>query len=86
MKCLIITLFAFIFAFSNGAASDGNQPNQCPPNEHVASCIPCTVSCYEPQDKPCSKVCRINIDKCYCRPGYLRNRVGVCVPKDECWY
>lgn len=24
------------------------------------------------------------VERCYCRPGYLRNKNQICVPKDKC--
>ncbi|XP_053546165.1 serine protease inhibitor swm-1 isoform X2 [Bombina bombina] len=53
-------------------------------NEEFNSCgTYCEVTCanrHEPP-RPCVAACNA---KCFCKPGYLRNSAGVCVPESQC--
>lgn len=56
----------------------------CGENEYIPECIPCPpLNCGDRNDTVCTAECRPN-KECYCRPGFLRNKQGVCVKQAEC--
>lgn len=57
--------------------------HRCPKNEEVPECKRCNERCSE-QDKICPLIC-IPGDRCQCKVGCFRNRVGVCVSPGNCF-
>lgn len=56
----------------------------CGKNEHIPKCKPCSPgNCGDKNDTICTQKCEPN-EKCYCKPGYLRNKEGICVREAEC--
>lgn len=56
----------------------------CEDNEYIPECIPCPpINCGDKNETACIAVCNPN-KKCYCKPGFLRNKEGVCVKPEEC--
>lgn len=57
---------------------------KCLPNEEIPQCEPCITTCREHlAGKICTKECRFT-RQCFCKPGFLWNRKGVCVPRSRC--
>jgi hypothetical protein len=56
---------------------------QCPNNEEFQACgSACAPTCANPHPSPvCTKNCVIG---CFCKPGYLRTKLGLCVPANQC--
>lgn len=56
---------------------------QCPNNEIFHMCgSACAATCANPHPSPvCTRQCVIG---CFCQPGYLRNKMHVCVPSANC--
>ncbi|XP_035220585.1 zonadhesin-like isoform X2 [Stegodyphus dumicola] len=62
---------------------DITNVNSCPENEIFLECgLACPLNCSS-RNKPrtCTYQC---IRGCFCRPGFLRNDYGICVPEKEC--
>ncbi|CAH1971905.1 unnamed protein product [Acanthoscelides obtectus] len=80
MKCTVILICAVILSFFSISDAKG-----CTPKEHVPQCKPCYSTCKEMKKRvtKCSRVCNYT-EKCYCKPGMLKNDRGLCVPKDKC--
>jgi hypothetical protein len=58
-------------------------PNKCNANEVFHTCgTACPATCANPNPSPvCTKNCVIG---CFCKEGYLKNEMGVCVPAADC--
>jgi hypothetical protein len=58
------------------------EVSQCKENEIFMPCgSMCAPTCASPRPVPCPMVCKVG---CFCKPGYLKNEHGVCVPSVEC--
>lgn len=59
------------------------EMTQCKENEIFLSCgSACAPTCANPHPGPaCTLQCVIG---CFCKPGFLKNSQGVCVPAEEC--
>lgn len=57
----------------------------CPDNQQTYQCEPCVTTCQQFLQGPrfCPLICR-ETGKCYCKPGWLFDRWGRCVPSNIC--
>ncbi|GIY11692.1 zonadhesin [Caerostris darwini] len=55
---------------------------QCPKNAIFIQCgSPCPPTCDDLQPEPCEEKCTT---ACYCKPGYLKRKDGICVIPEDC--
>ncbi|XP_076648246.1 zonadhesin-like isoform X2 [Halictus rubicundus] len=61
--------------------ADGG-PRICPLNEEWKECgSACPLTCDNPEPGVCTKQC---VSGCQCKPGWVRSKLGMCVPKELC--
>ncbi|GIY92465.1 uncharacterized protein CEXT_780771 [Caerostris extrusa] len=59
-----------------------NLSAQCPKNAIFIQCgSPCPPTCDDLQPEPCEEKCTT---ACYCKPGYLKRKDGICVIPEDC--
>ncbi|CAG4942794.1 unnamed protein product [Parnassius apollo] len=57
--------------------------DECPPNEEYLTCgSACPLNCTNQEPVACTKNC---VAGCFCKPDFLRNKNGACVPVEECF-
>ncbi|GFR00049.1 zonadhesin, partial [Trichonephila clavata] len=57
-------------------------PPRCPKNAIYIECgSPCPPTCEDLEPEPCEEKC---VQACYCKPGYVKRKDGICVKIETC--
>ncbi|GFU22903.1 zonadhesin [Nephila pilipes] len=57
-------------------------PPKCPKDAIYIECgSPCPPTCEDLEPEPCEEKC---VQACYCKPGYLKRKDGICVKLETC--
>ncbi|KAH6991134.1 cysteine-rich/TIL venom protein 2 precursor [Ilyonectria sp. MPI-CAGE-AT-0026] len=72
----------FLFVTAVVASPLQEKPTKCPKNQVYTECgTACPLRCGQPPPEACTMQCVIG---CQCKPGFLLNSSGSCVPPSCC--